>query len=132
MEALRRERLAAYATGATASVCPRRAVTLEGRRPPGWTGALPRRAGGFSGWARHRLRRMADQTGYWQTPARPLEIEIYTDATRDTMGMVVLFVPGSGQRDHVDPAKYKELGLPDDWEWDGRESTMWSRSSNKH
>ena len=100
------ERLAAYATGildfyhAVQYLWKGAAAWLDGRTTPARRGF---------GWARHRLRH-GQPDGVLADLAEALEIEGLPDTARDTV--MALYAYLDRHRDHIDYAKYKELGLP--------------------
>ncbi len=100
------ERLAAYATGilafyhAVQYLWTGAAAWLDGRTTP---------ARRWFGWARHRLRH-GQPDGVLADLAEALEIESLPDTARDTV--MALYAYLDRHRDHIDYAKYKELGLP--------------------
>src|ERR671919_71022 len=74
---------------------------------PRWSGSVM--AGGGFGWSRHRLRH-GDPDDVLEDLLEALEVETLPETAIEAL--VKLYHYLNGHRDHIDYAKYEELGLP--------------------
>jgi hypothetical protein len=74
-----------------------------------WLAGRTTRARRWFGWARHRLR-YGQPDGVLADLVEALAVESLPDSARDTL--TALYVYLKRHRDHIDYAKYKDLGLP--------------------
>jgi hypothetical protein len=74
-----------------------------------WLDGRTTRARRWFGWARHRLRH-GQPDGVVADLVEALAVESLPDAARDTL--TALYASLERHRDHIDYAKYKDLGLP--------------------
>lgn len=74
-----------------------------------WLDGRTTQARKWFGWARHRLR-YHDPDDVLGNLAEALEIETLPERTRETLEKVYAYL--AGHRDHIDYARYEELGLP--------------------